>query len=403
MKVLQLAKFYPPVRGGIETVVQLLARAGQRAGWPTAVLCTDLGRLTRRERDLDGVEIVRAGSLGTLLSTSLSPALLRQARCLVPAAEIVHVHMPNPMATLALRLTPPPGRLVVHWHSDVVRQQRALRVYEPLQQWLLARADQVIATSLSYAQSSLALRPWLGKVDVIPLGICDTLQLDRPGAGAAIRARHGGHRLVFALGRMAGYKGFDVLIDACAMLPPDVHVVIGGNGPLLEPLRSRVAARGLGGRVSLPGPIPEDELSSYFTAADIFCVPSISRAEAFGVAMLEAMACGRPVVASKLAGSGVPWVNAHGVTGLNVPPGDPAALAHALRSLLDDPDTAGRMGRAARARFLAEFTAEHMIERTFALYRALGVPAAPARLPTDASGPGAATTTPGPSGSSNPR
>jgi len=162
-----------------------------------------------------------------------------------------------------------------------------------------------------------------------------------------------------------------VLVQAARGLPDDCGVVIGGHGERLEALRQQVAEQGLADRVHLPGHIPDDELPSYFAACDVFCMPSTLRAEAYGVAMVEAMAVGRPVVASDIAGSGVPWVNQHGRTGLNVPVGDPSALATALSGLLADDDLRQQLASGARRRYEEEFGAARMTQRVLALYREL--------------------------------
>ncbi|HSI56664.1 MAG TPA: glycosyltransferase [Ideonella sp.] len=371
MKVLQLSKFYPPERGGMESAVHELVGGLNGAGWATDVLCAHRDWRTVCEQHDAGYRVVRAGSLGTLMSTSVSPALLAQVCLLASDYRLIHVHMPNPAAAMALWLARPRGRVVVHWHSDVVRQQRALKLYESLQCWLLHRADLIVATSQPYAQASKALAPWQKKVAVVPLGIGDNARRVDARRVAQLRAAYPDKKMVFSLGRMVAYKGFDVLIDAAALLPDDTVVVVGGGGPLLETHRAQVAARGLQAKVHLAGPIAEDDLPNYHHAADLFCMPSTTRAEAFGVAMLEAMAAGRPVVCSDIAGSALPWVNQHGVTGYTVHPGAPRPLAEAIKHALADTDQLHRLGAAARERYLQHFTASTMIERFTAMYRQL--------------------------------
>lgn len=380
MKVLQVSKFYWPVRGGIESTVRELTEGLNRAGCRTDVLCAHQRAVSETERFESGYQVVRAGSLGQLLSTSLAPAMVGHLRRLAPDHQVLHLHMPDPMAALALWLVRPRGHVVVHWHSDVIRQRRALKLYEPLQRWLLQRADVVVATSQAYADASAPLRPWLHKVQVVPIGISDLHSRANSEKAAAIRQRYRGRKLVFALGRMTRYKGFEVLIEAAAALPDDVAVLIGGAGELLETYRSRIARRGLAGKVDLLGAIDEADLPSHFEACDVFCLPSTMRSEAYGVAMVEAMMMGKPIVAADIVGSGVPWINRPGVTGLNVPVGQPAALAAALCRLLEDEALRGRFGAAARLRYLDEFTAERMTERMMALYEGLRVAGAPRPL-----------------------
>jgi glycosyltransferase involved in cell wall biosynthesis len=371
MKVLQLSKFYPPVMGGIEAVAWELTEGLNRLGVATDVLCSSRHRRSVHEMAKTGYAVVRAGTLGMLLSTSIAPPMLPLLRRMAGEADVLHVHMPDPMAAAAVWAARPGCALVVHWHSDVIRQRLALRAYEPLQNWLLRRADAIIATSPPYAESSAALAPWREKVHVIPIGISDNRPVACSVKAEALRQRFGRRRIVFSLGRMTYYKGFDVLIDAASRLADDCVVLIGGDGELLPVYREQVAARGLSDKVHLLGHVTTGDLPSHIEACDVFCMPSTVRAEAYGVAMLEAMVMGRPIVATAIAGSGVPWVNVHGQTGLNVAVRDPAALADALHELLADAPLRQRMGSAARQRYEAEFRAELMTQRMLDLYRRL--------------------------------
>ena len=371
MKVLQVCKFYQPVMGGIETVAWELAEGFARAGVQGDVLCSNQRRVTEQQRFASGYEVVRASSLGMLLSTSMAPAMIGELRRMSRGVDVIHVHMPDPMAALAIWMVRPKARIVVHWHSDVVRQRRAMRFYEPLQRWLLERADAIIATSAAYTHSSQALKPWLEKVSVIPIGIGDNRGQDFAPKTAALREQLQGRRMIFALGRMTYYKGFDVLIEAARNLPDDVVVVIGGDGPELERHRQMVERLGLSGKVILPGHIDDGDLPSYYEACDIFCMSSTVRSEAYGVTIVEAMVMGKPVVATDIVGSGVPWVNVHGVTGFNTPVGQALPLAATLSRLLGDVKLRERMGHAARQRYLNEFNSDRMSRKTLELYETL--------------------------------
>lgn len=371
MKVLQLSKFYPPVRGGIEMTVWELTEALNRRGIYTDVMCANARMFTRRERAPTGYDVLRVGSLGKVLSTSMAPAMPWHLARRRYGYDLVHVHMPDPMAALALSLARPRARLVVHWHSDVVRQRRAMRLYEPLQSWLLESCDAVIATTEAYAEASEALRPWRHKVSVVPIGISDNTHRADPVRVAAVRERYRGRQIVFSLGRMTYYKGFDVLIDAAQSLRPNTVVLIGGTGQLLDEHRSRIARLGLTGRVYMLGELDADEVHDHFAACDLFCISSTQRAEAYGVAMVEAMSMGKPVVATEIPGSGVPWVNVDGVTGANVPTREPARLASQLNRLLADPELLQRLGRAARERYLQRFHVDCMTSRIIDLYQGL--------------------------------
>jgi rhamnosyl/mannosyltransferase len=238
---------------------------------------------------------------------------------------------------------------------------------------LLRRADAIIATSSSYAESSPWLQEFAEKVNIIPIGIQDPYKgLTTSSLKIhAIRRQYGERRIIFALGRMTYYKGFDVLIDAAKYLPSDTVILIGGAGELLETYKQRVALNGLQDKVHFLGRVDNALLPAFFLASDIFCLPSTVRSEAFGVVMLEAMAAAKPIVACDIPGSGVSWVNQHGETGLNSPSGDARALASNIQRILDNPKIAERFGIAARKRFELEFTGQKMVNKTLDLYHRL--------------------------------
>lgn len=373
-RCLQLTKFYPPFNGGIETTVRDISNGLTRRGWRVEVLCSHTERHTIQETG--EIEVTRVASLAHVASTSMSPMLVPWLARRQTEQDVIHVHLPNPMANLALWLTRPRAKVVLHWHSDIVKQKRLLKLYEPLQAWLLNRADAIFATSSRYAESSPWLKPHMHKVHVAPSCVEDPWQMTTPDqrrlATERVRAAWPGKRIIFALGRMTYYKGFDVLVEAARQLPEDVVVLIGGSGELLEPLRQQVRDAGLTERVHLLGRVSDEDLPGYFGAAEMFCLPSLVRSEAFGLVMVEAMAHGKPVVATDIDGSGVPWVNLHGESGLNAKPGDPADLARCIRRILDDPALAAQLGAGGRRRFESLFTFDKMIDVVESAFVSIG-------------------------------
>jgi rhamnosyl/mannosyltransferase len=127
---------------------------------------------------------------------------------------------------------------------------------------------------------------------------------------------------------------------------------------------------GIGDRVRFAGNASPAELTALYNACDLFVLPSVTRAEAFGMVQIEAMSCGKPVICTDLP-SGVPWVNRHGETGLVVPPSDVGALRDAIRTLAGNPCTACAHGRARAARCQGTFSVRRLVEQTTALYRAV--------------------------------
>jgi len=240
------------------------------------------------------------------------------------------------------------------------------RVFQPIERALVKRAAALIVSSPNYLESSPALAANRERCVVIPFGI-DTAELQRPASArvAALRQRYG-PRIVLAVGRLVYYKGFDHLIRAMRSVAGRLLLV--GEGPLRSKLEREAARGGVADRVTFMGNVSRDELIDLYQAAAVFVLPSIARSEAFGIVQLEAMACGKPVVNTRLP-SGVPFVSVDGETGITVEPGVPEPLAAALNRLLNDPVLSAAYGAAGQRRVREHFSLATMVDRTRELYQ----------------------------------
>jgi glycosyltransferase involved in cell wall biosynthesis len=232
---------------------------------------------------------------------------------------------------------------------------------------VLDRADRILVASPAMRDTALQLEGYRHKCVVVPYGIepaalARTATTDRRARDLRARAR--GPLLLF-VGRLVPYKGVDVLIRA--MRSVDAHLVVIGDGPLRAALEGLATDTRVGERVTFAGTVDDNEVLAHYHACDALVLPSVTRAEAFGMVQIEAMACGKPVVSTDLP-SGVPWVNQHRESGLVVPPSDVEALSVALQTLTRDAALRETRGAGARRRVAAEFTAERMAGRTMALY-----------------------------------
>jgi rhamnosyl/mannosyltransferase len=279
-------------------------------------------------------------------------------------ADIIHIHFPNPTAILAYLASGHRGRLVITYHSDIVRQKVLGRFFDPILRHALDRADAIIASSLNYIRSSYVLPAYQKKSRVIPFGI-PVEHFQRPNALEVVRIRKlFGPRIVLGVGRLVYYKGFENLIAAMKFV--EGRLIIVGHGPLHEELQQQARKCGITERVAFLTDVKD--VRPYYHAADVFALPSVARSEAFGIVQLEAMACGKPVVNTNLD-TGVPSVSVDGVSGITVPPADPEKLGTAIKSLLNDPLRSAVYGRAGQLRVKEQFSLGTMARQTLALYR----------------------------------
>ncbi|MEH3086254.1 MAG: glycosyltransferase [Xylophilus ampelinus] len=376
MRVLQFGRFWNEEHGGVERHAALLCKGLAAQGMDVVNLVAALpGKPSSDEMHADSYRLVQVPSYGMVVSTAVAPSLPLKALALhrEKPFDIFHLHLPDPLSHLTSLLLPRGVPRVLTWHSDVIRQKRLLNLYMPLLRRELRHAAAIVSGTEAHFSSSTQIPPDLpaDRKHVIPYGLdysplVATTQV-RVQADA-LRRRASGRPVLFALGRHVYYKGFEVLIKAMKRI--DALLYLGGSGPLLKDHRSLANALGVTDRVVFCGRIPEDELAAYFHACDLFCLPSVAQSEAFGLVQLEAMACGKPVIASQLH-NGVNVVNLDGITGVAVPPSDVEALARAISQLLADAPRKVRMGQQAQQRALSIYSLSNMAHQTTRLYYSL--------------------------------
>jgi len=361
--ILQVGKYYYPEVGGIERVVQTLAEGLVGRGREAEVIAAANSRSSGRG-SINGVIVHRVASHGTVQSIPLAPGVVTTLRRRYEQADVVHYHLPNPLAAVADEVVSPDHPIIVTYHSDIVKQSWALRAYRPLLHRLLRRADAIVTTSPRLRERSNELQRHREKCRVIPLGI-DPERFRAKTSELPDRANS--DPTVLFVGRLTYYKGVEYLIDAAGEI--DGEVLIAGDGPRRDSLEQRARAT-RGADIEFLGYVPDEELVDYYQAADVFVLPSVEPSEAFGIVQLEAMATGTPVINTDLE-SGVPWVSQHGETGLTVPPGDPASLASAINKLFSDQALASEYGQAARERVNQKFTVDGVVRAYEELYRSV--------------------------------
>lgn len=355
---------YPPVDGGIERSIYHIARLTKARYEPVVITASPDRRGHTRFIDGD-VEVIEVPCFGRAMSTPLAPGFitaLRRSR-----ADLFHFHFPHPTGEAAYLFSLLRTPAVVTYHSDVVRQKNALRLYRPFMNAFLKRMRMIMPTTRRYMETSEVLAPLAEKCRPVALGFPpeDYAETEKTRAlGADFKQRWGD--FIFFIGVLRYYKGLRYLLQALPDLPR-AQLVIAGDGPERASLEALASQLNLTKRVQFLGRVDHETAVALLHSAAVFCLPACERAEAFGLCQIEAMLAGLPIVSTNLP-TGVPEINRHDETGLIVAPKHPAELAGALRRLLEDPSLRERMGTAGRQRALAEFTAERMAEQVEAVY-----------------------------------
>lgn len=360
-------KVFPPdVVGGITEVIAYIAE-GMAPRHESSVLVAR-NRGWGRRYTFGTIPVEALFSFGTLLSTPIAPrfpfVLAKRSR----KADLVALHQPFPLNDIGVSLgLPRETAVVVHWHGEIVRQRSLTGLVAPFVRRTLARAQRIIVSHPALVSASPFLAPHSEKCAIIPFGIDVAYWAELDGAqrrrAEELRSRY--PRLVLATGRLVPYKGFDVLIEALRRV--DATAIIVGEGPLRHDLLRLAQQRGVADRLILAGRLSRDDLKIHLHAARLCAFPSVGAAEAFGIVQIEAMAVGLPIVNTNLP-TGVPHVARHGLEASTVPPNDPAALAAAIRQLLDDAALAQRLGAAGRRRATTEYDLQDFVERIEDVY-----------------------------------
>ena len=376
MRVLLLSREYPPhVYGGAGVVVDHLSRALARRA-RVEVRCfgdqaVDGPELTVHgyapwERLAGGPEAAYAPALEAL---SVGLAMARDA----VAADVVHTHtwyvafggmLVQAIHDLPLVVTLHSLEPLRPWKADQLGTGYAVSTWA--ERLAVERAERVIAVSSQMRADILAhfdVAP--ERVVVIHNGV-DAEAFRRTEAREALARHRVREPYVLFVGRISEQKGIFQLLEAARSLPDEVTLVLCASSPDTPELAARLEAAVAGRpRVQwINAMLPVPEVAQLYSHAAVFACPSVY--EPFGLINLEAMACGTPVVASRVGG--IPEVVVDGETGWLVPPGDPSALAQALRGALADPARARRMGEAGRRRVEGHFSWDRIAERTLAVY-----------------------------------
>lgn len=370
MKILQFGKFYPPSMGGTQQVMFEVSEGVSKKGYKCDVLCSNT-KAIYEEDSFDNYTVFRTISYGIFLSTSITPQLIYKLWKLAPKYDVIHVQAPDPMAFLALFLVRPKSKVIIHWQSDIVRQHKTRRFFLPLQNWVLRFVDKVIVTSQNYVDYSPCLKFFRDKVEVMPLGSSNHSSLYDSKNVQKIQNNYKNKKIILGVGRLVSYKGFMYLVEAAKYLDDSTIILIAGEGYEKDRLLNTIATNNLQDKVKLLGYISEQEKYDYLEACSIFCLPSITKAEAFGVAIIEAMSFAKPIVSTNMFDSGISWVNKDGETGIHVDIESPEQIAGAILKISSDKELYESMSSNSLQRYKKLFSAETMVNSLIKSYKSI--------------------------------
>lgn len=357
IKILHLGKYYPPDRGGIETATQSIVEFLWQKKTRCDVACFTNGSSIVEEREFGKIQRFKSSVklLGAPFSFAYLVFMIKNLR----QYQTVHAHVPNPVLFMILFLLKKSQKLIVHWHSDVINQKISYYLYKPFEWLLLKRADVIIVGTEEYFSRSKPLQNFADKVRFIPYATKAPDQLPT-------KKEKKDQIEVVCVGRLVPYKGLKYLVEAATHLPADVHIKIVGDGPDRVLLQSMISDLNLKNVSILPS---VDDLSPILSSADIFCLPSISRAESFGISLIEAMSFKLPLVTTNVVGSGMNFINKNESTGKVVEPHSSLALASAIIELKNSPLKRQKYSENSFLRFQKVFDYPNVLPKYIPIYK----------------------------------
>lgn len=367
LKVLHIYKtYYPDTFGGIEQVIYQLSEAGYKNGIKSTVFSLS------KQRNVDSMilgnhVVYYARTSFEIASTPFSLYAIDRFKELAKSADIIHYHFPYPYMDLLHFICGVKKPTVVSYHSDIVKQKTALKIYQPLMHRFLNSVDRIIASSPNYVKTSSILQRYIDKVTVIPYG------LDRSSYPVPSEEKLRYWKALFKdefflfVGAFRYYKGLHILLDAAKN--NDFNVVIVGSGDAENELKSLAQKLELK-NVHFVGAVSDEDKSALLTLCYCVVFPSHLRSEAFGISLAEGAMYGKPLISAEI-GTGTSFINIHNETGIVVERNNPQALQDAMFKLISEPELAKHYGSNANQRYLDFFTAEHMIEKYSAVYHEL--------------------------------
>jgi len=373
MKIVQAHGTFFPVTGGVANYIYNLCKELVKRGHDVTVLTSTFG--TNKKvgvEELEGIKIRRLNHAFRLGGTPIIPSLPLELNRI--SADIIHTHLPSPyISDLACFFSKRRGiPCVLTYHNDIVSNGMLSNVGKfynaTALKSLLSNVDRIIIHQPRCLNYSPYLPKFKYKIEVIPCGV--EVDKFRP---LGIEKRENSISFLSILNKYHKYKGLDYLLKALTLVKKeikDVKLMVGGEGELIEYYKGMVKSLDLESNVEFRGFVPQEELVEYYNRSRVFVLPSISsRQEGFGIVLLEALACGTPVITTDIVGVAKD-VEANNA-GIIVQPNDIEALAEALVTVLRDENLSAEMGRNGRKVIEEKYTWEKVIDAVITLYEEL--------------------------------
>lgn len=371
MRILQLGKAFPPIKelGGVEKVMEYFYYGLNETGVDCDVLGANDNHSNQTDNYCKNGLIFRSSLLIKAKSTFFSVSLIHKLWKIQSNYDVIHIHLPDPMALLAVFLTRPKAKIIVHWHSNILKQKYTYLLVKYFETWVLKRSNEILCTSPKYSLNNNVLDPFKDKTSWLAIGLDkNEINFNETLYNELIKTKPENKRIVY-VGRFVYYKGLEYLIRAMALTKSDSILYLIGSGALEDDIKDLVEKLNLTSKVVFLGEVNDRDKFAYIKSSNLLVLPSIFKTEAYGIVQVEAMALGVPVISTRIEGSGVDWVNEDRISGLTVVPENSEKMAEAIDEILLNNDLHANLSRGASLRFEKLFTKKIMIDSLILKYQ----------------------------------
>lgn len=361
-KLIQLCKYGPKFKGGMESEANNILKVMLKNDFNVKMIyfSSDLDRPS--DKNKGACEEVVCSTVFTLFSQPFSLRYFLEV-LKVKSDDIVHLHLPNYLALIASCFLSRKTKIIVHWHSDVINRPILTFFLYPLKKYILRRATKIICTSKEYAGFSNDLKSYSYKCKILPIATEQKQYIDKKILLNTTNIK------LLNVGRLVNYKNQKFLLDVISVLPDNFTLEIVGKGYLKDFLEKKLLKMGLSNRVKISSNLSNVELSKRYRSADVFVFSSNSRAEAFGVVLVESLSYRLPLVTLRIEGSGVNVVNKHRFSGLQSEIGDIAAMAENILSITRNQTQYAKFSNNAYLHFDRNFTKKLYEQNLLNIYK----------------------------------
>ena len=370
MKILHISKYFPPIYGGIENQAKYICDYLSKKKQSVQVLA--FGKKTGIR--LNKYKIYEFKPFINLMSQPISLRFIFSAKKIIQNNDIIHFHYPNVIGLITCFLFATNKILYVHWHSDIVKQRYLNFLFLLVEKKILNNAKRIIFTSKIYANQFKYYNLYKHKIVTINCGTHDlSKDFNRNKVikknYLKLQNKYKKFNIIYSIGRLVKYKGFKYLIEASKDLDQNTRVIIAGDGQEFKSLSKIILENNLEQKVFLLKKISHHDHLSYLKLCKVFCLPSIDRSEAFGIVLIEAMTFSKPIISTKIKGSGINWVNVDQITGFKVPIKDPKKLSFNLTKIIKDKNNYKKILINSKKRYQKFFTSNLMNKNFYKLYK----------------------------------